>query len=549
MTQEPTRSPAPSVELATELVTPPPTLELATEIAPHPPAPAALTTEIALPTAVVPTELPTQLTPAPAVGDGIPPETLIINTYQIKRLLGGGGMGEVYLARHAGLGTEHAIKVIRPSMGDNTQVMDLFYREARVLRGVRHDAVVNYDGFVRDAQGRDYLVMEYVEGIPLSDRLKHQPLTIAEVLTLRDRLCAGLAAAHRQGAVHRDLSPDNVILPNGEIAAAKLIDFGLCKLTDPEQKTIVGTAFAGKYRYAAPEQFGMFGGVVDARTDIYSLGLVLVAAATGQPLDMGSDFMDALRCRQKVPDLSAVSPALREWLQVMLQPDPAARPESVETLVERWPAKTMLAAQPTTTGKTPDETAMGAWVTRHEPKTPSGRRWLLAVGAALVLAGISASFYWILRPLDTPLVATPAPVVSAPVTPIVTTPPVAATDELDALIQAGRLEDAAALVQTRYAAGNPPAPTRSWALIERLGAANKRDAAFTLIRLLANNNDGAACLTLGEFYDPKHWSAATSPFSKPNLEKARDWYQRAAELGVAAASERLNALLATENPR
>ncbi|PQJ95414.1 hypothetical protein CXB77_14470 [Chromatium okenii] len=92
-----------------------------------------------------------------------------------------------------------------------------------------------------------------------------------------------------------------------------------------------------------------------------------------------------------------------------------------------------------------------------------------------------------MRPLDTPLVATPAPVVSAPVTPIVTTPPVAATDELDALIQAGRLEDAAALVQTRYAAGNPPAPMQSRALIERLGAANKRDAAFTLIRLLANN--------------------------------------------------------------
>lgn len=547
MTQESPHSPP--VELATELVTPPPTTELATEIAPHPPAPAELTTEIA-PAPVLPTELPTQLTPAPALGDGIPPETLIINTYQIKRLLGGGGMGEVYLARHAGLGTEHAIKVIRPSMDGNTQVMDLFYREARVLRGVRHDAVVNYDGFVRDAQGRDYLVMEYVEGVPLSDRLKRQPLTIAEVLTLRDRLCAGLAAAHHQGAVHRDLSPDNVILPNGEIAAAKLIDFGLCKLTDPDQKTIVGTAFAGKYRYAAPEQFGMFGGVVDARTDIYSLGLVLVAAATGQPLDMGGDFMDALRCRQQVPDLNVVPPALRDWLQVMLQPDPANRPASVETLVERWPAKTLLSGQASASTPALDETAMGAWVEPPPVKTPSNRRGLLAGGAALVLAGASAGLYWILRPLDAPLVAPPAPVISAPVAPApVVTPPVAATDELDALMQAGRLEDAAALVQTRYAAGNPPTPMQSRALIERLGAANKRDAAFTLIRLLANNGDGAACLTLGEFYDPNHWSATTSPFSKPNPEKARDWYQRAAELGVAVASERLNALSATENPR
>jgi serine/threonine-protein kinase len=218
----------------------------------------------------------------------------------------------------------------------------------------------------------------------------------------------------------------------------------------------------------------------------------------------------------------------------------------VETLVERWPAKTMLAAQPTTTGKTLDETAMGAWVTRHEPKTPSGRRWLLAVGAALVLAGISASFYWILRPLDSPLVTSPAPVITAPAPPAVTPPPVVAADELETLLQSGRLEEAATLAQTRYSAGNPPPLAQSRALIERLQAANKRDAAFILIRLLASNGDGAACLTLGEFYDPNHWSAATSPFSKPNPEKARDWYQRAAQLGVAAASERLKALSATE---
>ena len=95
--------------------------------------------------------------------------------------------------------------------------MDLFYREARVLRGVRHEAVVSYDGFVRDDQGRDYLVMEYVEGPSFAERLRRGFLSADEVLVLRDRLAAGLAEAHRKGAVHRDLSPDNVILPGERI--------------------------------------------------------------------------------------------------------------------------------------------------------------------------------------------------------------------------------------------------------------------------------------------------------------------------------------------
>ncbi len=318
---------------------------------------------------------------------GIPPQTLLVNTYRVERLLGGGGMGEVYLARHMGLGTEHAIKVIRPSMDGNTQIMDLFYREAKVLRGVRHDAVVNYDGFVRDDQGRDYLVMEYVEGPSLAERLKHGPLTVAEVLTLRDRLCAGLAEAHRKGAVHRDLSPDNVILPGDRLEAAKLIDFGLCKLTDPDQETIIGTSFAGKYRYASPEQFGLHGGEVDARSDIYSLGLLLAAAAQGRPLEMGVSFEAALRSRQQVPDLTQLPEALRGWLTAMLQPDPAARPASVEALLERWPVATMPAGKGF--AKTPAATGTA------KVGAGSGRRWLMPAVALTLLLGAGAGLYLI----------------------------------------------------------------------------------------------------------------------------------------------------------
>jgi len=329
----------------------------------------------------------TVVRPAAVIPHGIPPGTLLVNTYQVERLLGGGGMGEVYLARHTGLGTRHAVKVIRPAMAMNRQVMDLFYREARVLRGVRHDAVVSYDGFVRDDQGRDYLVMEYVEGSSLADRLRRGPLSAAEVLALRDRLAAGLAEAHRCGAVHRDISPDNVILPGERIEAAKLIDFGVCKLTDPTQETIIGSSFAGKYRYASPEQLGLGGGGVDARSDIYSLGLILAAAAQGRPLDMGDSIEGALRSRQSVPDLSGVPAGLRDWLAAMLQPDPARRPATLEALLERWPAEAG--------GGSKRSTDRG----RQETAARAGRRgWMWAVGL-VSLAGVAGGLWWLLRPL------------------------------------------------------------------------------------------------------------------------------------------------------
>ena len=490
----------------------------------------------------------TVLRPPPAAAYGIPPGTLLVNTYRVERLLGGGGMGEVYLARHAGLGTEHAIKVIRPSMARDSQAMELFYREAKVLRGVRHDAVVSYDGFVRDDQGRDYLVMEYVSGPSLSERMKRGPLSPAEVLTLRDRLCAGLAEAHRRGAVHRDLSPDNAILPGDRIESAKLIDFGLCKLTDPGQETIVGSSFAGKYRYASPEQFGLYGGAVDARSDLYSLGLVLAAAAQGRPLEMGESFEAALRGRQQVPDLSGVAPALREWLAAMLQPDPADRPASVEALLERWPAGKGCAV--------PAASPAGA-----AERTPSrGRSWLIPVLGLLALGGAGGGLWWMLRPLPAPDHAgTEAPDSPARTgtrssgntagTPAGPGPGAPAADSLDGLIAAGRLDDAFAWVQARIAAHEAPPAARIWDLAGRLRAAGQSDPAFALIRTLAADGYGPAAFALAELYDPLHWSESRSPFSKPNPDKARDWYRRAAALGVAEAARRLESLdAAAERP-
>src|SRR5215813_10597811 len=244
-------------------------------------------------------------------GSAIAPGSLLGHTYRIEALLARGGMGEVYRARHSELNTLHAIKIILPELANNPRIVDLFRREASVLRTVRNDAVVAYDGVFRDENGRLYLVMEFVEGASLSKVYKQRPLESEEVRLLLDRTADGLAAAHEKGVIHRDISPDNIILPGRELSQAKIIDFGISKMADPEAKTIVGDDFAGKYSYVSPEQLGMFGGEVDARSDIYSLGLVLAAAAIGEPLDMGMSPISVIEARRDVPDLSRVPADLR----------------------------------------------------------------------------------------------------------------------------------------------------------------------------------------------------------------------------------------------
>src|SRR5215470_2494272 len=310
-------------------------------------------------------------TVAPGQASTIAPGQLLGHTYRIEAMLARGGMGEVYRARHAELNTEHAIKIILPELAGNTRIVDLFRREASVLRTIRHDAIVAYDGVFRDENGRLYLVMEFVDGPSLSKLIKEGAFRPAQVRELRDRLADGLAAAHEKGVIHRDLSPDNVILPGGELSKAKIIDFGISKMADPEAKTIVGDDFAGKYSYVSPEQVGLYGGKVDPRSDIYSLGLVLAAAAGGEALDMGSSPITVVEARRAVPKLDRIPAELRAELTGLLQPDPADRPQSMRELI-REPARAERRVESARqTGRSTARTAA------QKPKAPPGKRWII----------------------------------------------------------------------------------------------------------------------------------------------------------------------------
>lgn len=262
------------------------------------------------------------------------PGTQLNDLYEIDELLAAGGMGEVFRGHAIETGDPVAIKTIRPEFAGNAQALALFRKEAGALRDVHHGAVVRYYVFSIDRRlDLPYLAMEFVTGQSLAERLRTGPLPFAEVEILRRRLAGGLQAAHEAGIVHRDVSPDNVILPAGDPARAKIIDFGIARTATGH--TVIGDGFAGKYDYVSPEQLGLQGGDVTARSDIYSLGLVLAQASRGRPVDMGASPADFVARRSALPDLTGIDARLRPLLDAMLQPDPRRRPDSMAE-VEAW---------------------------------------------------------------------------------------------------------------------------------------------------------------------------------------------------------------------
>ncbi|MFC5418335.1 serine/threonine-protein kinase [Bosea eneae] len=269
---------------------------------------------------------------------GLAPGVRLNGIYEIERLIATGGMGEVYQGRAIQTGDAVAIKIVRSDMAQDANVITLFRNEASALHNLYNEAIVRYYVFTVDpATQATYLAMEFVDGQSLSDRLKDGPLSLEEADLLRRRIASGLQAAHLLGITHRDVSPDNIILPGGQVTRAKIIDFGIAK-SKLAEKTVIGSGFAGKYNYVSPEQLGLYGAEVTGKSDIYSLGLVLAEALGGRPLDMGGTQMQILEKRRRVPDLAAIDKRIRPLLARMLAPDPKDRPADMAE-VAAWQAK------------------------------------------------------------------------------------------------------------------------------------------------------------------------------------------------------------------
>ncbi|MDB5652392.1 MAG: serine/threonine kinase [Tardiphaga sp.] len=264
---------------------------------------------------------------------GVAPGTRLNGIYEIDAMIGAGGMGEIYKSHEIQTGAAVAIKMLLPDVADNEISLALFRREAAALHHLPHDAIVRYFLFtVEPILQRPYLAMEFVDGRSLSDLLQDGALPFEQLVKLLRRIASGFQAAHERGIIHRDVSPDNIIVPHGDVTKAKIIDFGIARSTQVGDPTIIGSGFAGKQNYVSPEQVGLYGGDITPKSDIYSLGLVLYYAASGHKLDMGGSQFDLVEKRRRIPALDAVDERLRPMLSRMLEPDPANRLASMEEI-------------------------------------------------------------------------------------------------------------------------------------------------------------------------------------------------------------------------
>ncbi|RVT83908.1 serine/threonine protein kinase [Rhodobacteraceae bacterium CCMM004] len=254
---------------------------------------------------------------------------LLSNTYRIEAALGRGGTSEVYRARNEISGNPVALKVLRSEFARNEDYLTLMRREEEI-RNVQHDAVVRYYHNQRTAEGDVFLVMDYVDGPGLDAKLKNGGMRGSDLVIVARRLALGLQAAHAKNIVHRDLSPDNVILRHDDPAQAVIIDFGIAKDTNPGAQTIVGGEFAGKYAYAAPEQLE---GRSDTRSDLYSLGALLLATYRGKRPDVGNSPMDVIESKKRPLDTDGVPEPLKTVIDRLTVSSPDDRVQSATELL------------------------------------------------------------------------------------------------------------------------------------------------------------------------------------------------------------------------
>ncbi|MEO6951952.1 MAG: protein kinase [Polyangia bacterium] len=222
--------------------------------------------------------------------------TVLAERYRIVRLLGEGGMGQVYEAQHLNINKRFAIKLLRPEIVSNQEAVARFRQEAWSASSIGDENIVEIDDFATLPNGSVYLAMEYLQGRALSDRMRTPPpVALDEALDLLMQVCRGLSAAHAKGIVHRDMKPENVFLAekHGRVIA-KILDFGIAKVSGAEGSqslTRTGTIF-GTPHYMSPEQ--ALGRALDHRTDIYSVGVIMYELFTGRVPFEAESFMGIL---------------------------------------------------------------------------------------------------------------------------------------------------------------------------------------------------------------------------------------------------------------
>jgi hypothetical protein len=325
--------------------------------------------------------------------------------YELVSLLGAGGMGDVYYARDTRLGRHAAVKVLRNVAEPGDKATARFLREARAVANLDHPNICTLYEVGAD-RGHEFLAMQFIEGETLAARLKRGPLRFDEALRIGVELTTALVYAHSKNILHRDLKPHNVMLqPDGRV---KLLDFGLAKVSaiDSELSRAVTDAaltqhgvVVGTAEYMSPEQ--MSGGALDARSDIFSLGLILYELIGGRHPYRGQTpalTMSGILTKPYPPLTShhvAEAPALNPILKKTLSVDPAERYATAADLL---------------VDLTRLQREHGAGVRTGAPDRETGNRRsaLIAVIAGAVVA-LAVAAVFLLNRHEAPPPATPAP--------------------------------------------------------------------------------------------------------------------------------------------
>jgi serine/threonine-protein kinase len=329
-----------------------------------------------------------------------------LGSYQLEALLGEGSMGRVFQARHARLGRQVALKVLKPEHARDGGFVQRFFQEARTVNQINHEHIVEIFDFVDEGEGGHvYCVMELLRGQGLGALLKQEPLSLARIQRIAVQVCAALGAAHQVGVVHRDIKPDNLFLTQraGQPDFVKVLDFGVAKHLATEGATPTGTldgTIIGTPAYMSPEQAA--GLTVDARSDIYAVGNILYEMLTGHPPFQAEAFGQLVVqiITQPPPPLPTqlatgepLPSQLAELVMRCLAKEPEARPQ---TLAEVTTGLLLLPVQVPSSPEAVAALEPSERPTRRMPVVmgPHRRRAQWAAGAGVVALLAAGALVW-----------------------------------------------------------------------------------------------------------------------------------------------------------